>query len=167
MYIEAGITGADATPLVQGEARVDGENVRVKLGIPPFGLEVKYEQFQSGDSGFARVDINAGEIYFGLALEATLGDESHLSLNVYSPDPSKPLVSDDIAIATGGRRSYVIDSKNKTVLSVEGLMSGEEENGSWLSVLADMAVCTAIEILGNAYNAQGEADNLIALLLGA
>jgi hypothetical protein len=166
LYVNAGIAGANATPLIQGQVRVDGENARVKFEIPAFELEVKYEQFQSDNGGFARADINAGEIYFGLALEATLGDVSHLSFNVYSPDPSKPLVSDDIAIATGGRRSYVIDSKNKTVLSVEGLMSGEEENGSWLSVLADMAVYSAIEIMGNAYNAQPEVENLIDLLLG-
>ena len=166
LYVNAGIVGANATPLIQGQVRVDGENARVKFDIPAFELEVKYEQFQSDNGGFARADINAGEIYFGLALEATLGDASHLSFNVYSPDPSKPLVSDDIAIAKGGQKSYVIEGKNKTVLSVEGLMSGEEENGSWLSVLADMAVYSAIEIMGNAYNAQPEVENLIDLLLG-
>ena len=166
LYVNAGIAGANATPLIQGQVRVDGENARVKFEIPAFELEVKYEQFQSDNGGFARADINAGEIYFGLALEATLGDVSHLSFNVYSPDPSKPLVSDDIAIAKGGQKSYVIEGKNKTVLSVEGLMSGEEENGSWLSVLADMAVYSAIEIMGNAYNAQPEVENLIDLLLG-
>ena len=166
LYVNAGIAGANATPLIQGQVRVDGENARVKFEIPAFELEVKYEQFQSDNGGFARADINAGEIYFGLALEATLGDVSHLSFNVYSPDPSKPLVSDDIAISKGGQKSYVIEGKNKTVLSVEGLMSGEEENGSWLSVLADMAVYSAIEIMGNAYNAQPEVENLIDLLLG-
>ena len=166
LYVNAGIAGANATPLIQGQVRVDGENARVKFEIPAFELEVKYEQFQSDNGGFARLDINAGEVYFGLALEATLGDESHLSFNVYSPDPSKPLVSDDIAIAKGGQRSYVIEGKNMTVLSVEELMSGEEENGSWLSVLADMAVYSAIEIMGNAYNAQPEVENLIDLLLG-
>ena len=166
LYVNAGIAGANATPLIQGQVRVDGENVRVKFEIPAFELEVKYEQFQSDNGGFARADINAGEIYFGLALEATLGDVSHLSFNVYSPDPSKPLVSDDIAISKGGQKSYVIEGKNKTALSVEGLMSGEEENGSWLSVLADMAVYSAIKIMGNAYNAQPEVENLIDLLLG-
>ena len=166
LYVNAGIAGANATPLIQGQVRVDGENARVKFEIPAFELEVKYEQFQSDNGGFARADINAGEIYFGLALEATLGDVSHLSFNVYSPDPSKPLVSDDIAISKGGQKSYVIEGKNTTVLSVEGLMSGEEENGSWLSVLADMAVYSAIEIMGNAYNAQPEVENLINLLLG-
>ena len=166
LYVNAGIAGANATPLIQGQVRVDGENARVKFEIPAFELEVKYEQFQSDNGGFARADINAGEIYFGLALEAALGDVSHLSFNVYSPDPSKPLVSDDITIAKGGQKSYVIEGKNKTVLSVEGLMSGEEENGSWLSVLADMAVYSAIEIMGNAYNAQPEVENLINLLLG-
>ena len=166
LYVYAGIAGANATPLIQGQVRVDGENARVKFEIPAFELEVKYEQFQSDNGGFARADINAGEMYFGLALEATLGDVSHLSFNVYSPDPSKPLVSDDIAISKGGQKSYVIEGKNKTVLSVEGLMSGEKENGSWLSVLADMAVYSAIEIMGNAYNAQPEVENLIDLLLG-
>ena len=166
LYVNAGIAGANATPLIQGQVRVDDENARVKFDIPAFELEVKYEQFQSDNGGFARADINAGEIYFGLALEAALGDVSHLSFNVYSPDPSKPLVSDDIAISKGGQKSYVIEGKNKTVLSVEGLMSGEEENGSWLSVLADMAVYSAIEIMGNAYNAQPEVENLIDLLLG-
>ena len=118
------------------------------------------------NDGFARLDIHAGEVYFGLALEATFGDESHLSLNVYSADPLKPLVSDDIAIATGGQRSYAIEGKNMTVLSVEELMSGEEEDGSWLSVLADMAIYSAIQIVGDAYQTQPGVESLIELLLG-
>jgi hypothetical protein len=127
---------------------------------------VKYEQSQSDSDGFARLDINAGEAYIGFALKATLADESHLSFNVYGPDPSKPLVSDDIAIAPGGQRQYDVEGKNRTVLSVERLMSGEEENGSWLNVLADVAVYCAIEIMGNEYQAQPEAENLIGLLWG-
>jgi hypothetical protein len=127
---------------------------------------VKVEQALSDNGGFARLDIHAGEVYFGLALEATLSDESHLSLNVYSSDPLKPLVSDDIAIAAGGQRSYVMEGKNMTVLSVEELMSGEEESGSWLSVLADMAVYSAIQIMSDAYRTQPEVGNLIELLLG-
>ena len=165
-YIEAMIAAAGATPLLQGQGRIDGENVRVKLGIPGIRLEVQYEQLQSDDGGFARLDVNAGEAYFGLALEATLGDESHLSLNVYGPDPSKPLICDDIAIAPGGQRLYAVEGKNRTVLSVEKLMSGEEENGSWLNLLADTAVYCAIEIMGIEYQAQPEAENLIELLWG-
>ena len=166
LYVEAVITGADATPLLQGQARVDGENVRAKLGIPGIGLEVQYEQFQSENDGFARLDVNAGEAYIGLALEANHGDESHLSLNVYGPDPSKPLISDDISIAPGGRRLYAVEGKNRTVLSVEKLMSGEEENGSWLNVLVDMAVYCTIGIMGNEYRVQPEAEYLLELLFG-
>ena len=165
-YVEVTMAGTDATPLLQGQVRIDGENVRVKFGVPGIRLEVQYEQLQADDGGFARLDVNAGEAYFGLALEATLGDESHLSLNVYGPDPSKPLISDDIAIAPGGQRLYVVDGKSRTVLSVEKLMSGEEENGSWLNVLADIAVYCAIEIMGSDYQAQPEAENLIDLLWG-
>ena len=88
-YVEAMMAGADGTPLLQGQVRVDGENVRVKLGVPAVRLEVKYEQYQSDNEGFARLDINAGEAYIGFALKATLADESHLSFNIYSPDPTK------------------------------------------------------------------------------
>lgn len=165
-YVEAGIAGTDGAPMIQGQVHVDGENVRVKLGIPGAGLEGQYEQFQSDANGFARLDIHAREVYFGLALEATLGDESHLTFRVYSPDPSTALVSDDIAIVAGGQRLYAIEGKNRTALSVEGLMSGEEENGSWLSVLADMAVYSAVEIMAAANDAQPEAENLMALLWG-
>ena len=45
-------------------------------------------------------------------------------------------------------------------------MSGEEESGSWLSVLADMAVYSAIQIMSDAYRTQPEVGNLIELLLG-
>lgn len=166
LYVEVAIAGANETPLVQGKVRIDGQNVRAVFGIPMARLEVKVEQALSDNGGFARLDIHAGEVYFGLALEATLGDESHLSLNVYSSDPLKPLVSDDIAIAAGGQRSYVMEGKNMTVLSVEELMSGEEESGSWLSVLADMAVYSAIQIMSDAYRTQPEVGNLIELLLG-
>ena len=166
LYVEAMIAGADATPLIRGHARIDGENVRVNVSIPAIGLDVKYEQFQSDNGAFERLDINAGEVYFGLALEATLGDERHLSFNVYSSDPTKPLISDDIVIAPGGQRLYAIEGKNRTVLSLEGLLSGEEENGAWLSVLADVVVSCAIEYLSTAYYAQSEVENLIALLLG-
>ena len=166
LYVEAAIAGANATPLVQGKVRIDGQNVRAVFGIPMAGLEVKVEQALSDNGGFARLDIHAGEVYFGLALEATFGDESHISFNVYSSDPSKPLVSDDIAIAAGGQRSYAMEGKNMTVLSVEKLMSGEEESGSWLSVLADMAVYSAIQIMSDAYQTQPGVGNLIELLLG-
>ena len=166
LYVEAMVAMADATPLIRGQVRVDGENVRVNVDIPAIGLEVKYEQFQSDNSAFKRLDIRAGEVYFGLALEATLGDESHLSFNVYSSDPTTPLISDDIAITPGGQRLYAIEGKNRTVLSVERLLSGEEENGAWLSVLADIAVSCAIEYLSTAYYAQSAVENLIALLLG-
>ena len=166
LYVEVAIAGANETPLVQGKVRIDGQNVRAVFGIPMARLEVKVEQALSDNGGFARLDIHAGEVYFGLALEATLGDESHLSLNVYSADPLKPLVSDDIAIATGGQRSYAIEGKNMTVLSVEELMSGEEESGSWLSVLADMAVYSAIQIMSDAYQTQPGVESLIELLLG-
>jgi hypothetical protein len=57
LYVNAGIAGANATPLIQGQVRVDGENARVKFEIPAFELEVKYEQFQSDNGGFARADI--------------------------------------------------------------------------------------------------------------
>ena len=59
-----------------------------------------------------------------------------------------------------------MEGKNMTVLSVEELMSGEEESGSWLSVLADMAVYSAIQIMSDAYRTQPEVGNLIELLLG-
>ena len=44
-------------------------------------------------------------------------------------------------------------------------MSGEEEEGSWLSVLADIAISSAIEIMSTANLAQSEVANLIGLLL--
>ena len=165
LYVEAEIAGTDMRPLIHGQDRLDGENIRVKVAIPDISLEVKYEQFQSDDVAFKRLDVDAGTVYIGLALEATLGDESHLSFNIYSPDPTKPLVSDDIAIVPGGERLYVIEGKNRTVLSVEALMSGEEEEGSWLSLLADIAISSAIEIMSTANLAQSEVANLIGLLL--
>ena len=164
--VEAGIDEADGSPLIQARVRVDGENVRVKFGIPGIGLEVQYEQFMSEGGGFMRLDVNAGAVYVGLSLEMTLGDESHLSFNVYYPDPSKPLVCDDIAVTGGGMRRYVVESKKKTALSLERLMAGEEENGSWISLLADVAIYSAVEIMSTTNHAQPEVKNLIELLWG-
>ena len=166
IYVEAGIDEADGSPLIQARVRVDGENVRVKFGIPGIELEVQYEQFMSDGGGFMRLDVNAGAVYVGLSLEMTLGDESHLSFNVYYPDPSKPLVCDDIAVTGGGMRRYVVESKKKTALSLERLMAGEEENGSWISLLADVAIYSAVEIMSTTNHAQPEVKNLIELLWG-
>ena len=42
LYVEAEIAGTDMRPLIQGQVRLDGENIRVKVVIPDMRLEVKY-----------------------------------------------------------------------------------------------------------------------------
>ena len=166
VYVEVGVAGTEgASPLIQAQVRVDGKNVRLKFEVPGIASDVQYEQFQSDAGGFARLDVNVGEVYAGLALEATLGDDSHLSFNVYYPDQSKPLVKDDIAVTAGGQRMYPVEGKNKTVLSVEGLMAGEEQ-GAWLYLLADVARYSVVEILSISNQSQPAIENLIGQLWG-
>lgn len=166
VYVEAGVAGSEgASPLIQAQVRVDGESIRLKFEVPAIASDVQYEQFQSDAGGFARLDVNVGNIYAGLALEAALGDDSHISFNVYYPDQSAPLVKDDIAVTTGGQRMYPVEGKNKTVLSVEGLMAGEEE-GAWLYLLADVARFSVVEIMSISNQSQPAVDNLIGLLWG-
>ena len=148
LYVEAGIDGADGASIIRTNVRLDGENVRVRLEIPANGFDAAYEQFQSDGGGFTRLDVNAGESYYGVALESAIGEESHFSFNVYYPDASTLLLSDDIAVVAGGRRLDAIYSSNKAVLSVERLMSGQEENGTWLSLLADAAINSVTEAMG-------------------
>lgn len=166
VYVEVGVAGTEgASPLIQAQVRVDGENIRLKFGVPGIASDVQYEQFRSDAGGFARMDVNVGQVYAGLALEATLGDESHLSFNVYYPDQSIPLVKDDIAVTAGGQRSYPVEGKNKTVLSVEGLMAGEEES-AWLYLLGDVIRYTAVEIISLSSQRQPAIENLIGQLQG-
>lgn len=166
VYVEVGVAGSEgASPLVEAKVRVDGQNIRLNFGVPGIASDVQYEQFQSDAGGFARLDVNVGEIYAGLALEAALGDDSHISFNVYYPDQSTPLVKDDIAVTSGGVRMYPVEGKNKTVLSVEGLMAGEEE-GAWLYLLADVARYTVVEIMSISNQSQPAIENLIGQLWG-
>ena len=165
VYVEVDAAGKEgASSLVQVQARVDGENVRVKVSVPGIASDAQYEQFRSDTGAFARLDVNVGQIYAGLSLEAVLGDESHFSFNVYYPDQSTPLVKDDIAVTTGGQRLYPVEGKNKTVLSLEGLLAGEE--GAWLYLLGDVVRFSAVEIVSLSNQSQPALENLIGELRG-
>lgn len=166
VYVEVGVAGSEgASPLIEAKVRVEGENIRLKFEVPGIASDVQYEQFQSDAGGFGRLDVNVGSIYAGLALEATLGEDSHISFNVYYPDASTPLVKDDIAVTAGGQRMYPVEGRNKTVLSVERLMAGEEE-GAWLYLLADVARYSVVEIMSISNQSQPAVENLLGQLWG-
>ena len=150
-YTIVEIAGDDGkVSLITAHVRTEGDNIRVKLDIPGANTVLQVERYQSYEHNFARLDASFGGVYYGLSLDESFGDEIHYSFNVFYLDDKFPLVSDDITVVSGGKRLYNAAGSDKKVLSLEGLLSGDE-NASLLNMLSNIVFYTAIEAISSKY----------------
>ena len=149
--------------------KVDGNNLKIDANFVSNGdtIQVAFISDRDPQDMFgtnSRMDVYAGELYFGWAAITSSTDESiQYDGYVYLQDTEKPIVTESGTVTLNGALTLdVSDSATRVTLSD---LTGEN-SGDVLSGLMKDLSGSALSILMTAYNAVPEVGAIVGQLMG-
>ena len=118
--------------------------------------------FSKIENGF-HIAYAQGELYIGADFAIIEGEPSMYICSLFFMDPEKPLLNIAVIVSADGERTISMETGEKTVMSLEELMSGESEASSGL--MTDFMTNGLTKLLTTLTQKVPEAAGLFSMLL--
>ena len=164
IYAVAEITeyGKDA-PTATIDVLADDPNLQLQLDVPEAQTNALFT-LTSDDTGFnGQLDLYYQGAYFGLDINAEMGETITLAIDFYAFDSENPLFSEVSTLTMGGQRTLPISGTDKQILSAETLVSGEDETAT-IGLTMDVLFNGLGGVISAVTEAVPESANLLKLL---